>query len=389
MLTEIVRGTKEWNPSSIPFFTLLFALIAANQIKRVRVDGMALIAWAALGALLAILVSLHASTLYVMPVVFIGVSLVFIACSLTRLQAFCCVVLSLLVAGACLTPYWYGEIKNSWTNSRVVVALAREGAVSTPSLQEKIKNSLRAYRWLDGQCYFLGDDARVRQAGLIFLFLILILNAALDFRGDRALLGVLACMWIVFLCAAAQFPAIEERFRLPIVLAPVFLTICSLAFLDYTSLWGRALGGVLLLGVAVSAGSNVLMDIRHASYLFGSSRLIAVSDTIDAFEHIPYNASVCDVRRSDDYVSDRYIDEYVTHRNLRFSEACAPGTYQIAPKRIGWSGSDFLLNHEDYEQSYLFFVAPFEGPRTPPDATVIENTDVLEVLLRRGRSNGS
>jgi hypothetical protein len=145
----------------------------------------------------------------------------------------------------------------------------------------------------------------------------------------------------------------------------------------------------LLFGVAVSAWSNVLMDIRHAGYLLGPTRLAAVSDTIDAFEHIPYGALVCDVRRSDDYVSDRYIDEYVTHRNLQFSEACVPGVYQISPHFIGWSGSDFYLNHDDYEQSYLSFAPLFKGMETPADAVLIEKTDALEVFIRKGKAHGS
>lgn len=380
MIAEIVRGTKEWNPSSIPFFSLAFALLAASQIRCASFDRRAIVAWIGLGALLALLVSLHATTLYVMPIVFVLAGAAFVWRSKKRREALALPALGLLVSCACLSPYWYGEVHDGWKNSRGMLALVAQKATTSPTLVLKLINVLKSYSWLDGQFYFPTQNVFVLWAGLLFLLVIILLVFS-HFRGDHILLGMLACIWIVFLCSAAEFPAREERFRLPLAMAPLFLALSSLAFLDYTALRNRVLGGLLSLGIVLSAGSNVAMDLRHTAYVVGPTRLAAVSDSIDAFRHIPPGSVVCDSRRSDDYVSDRYLDTYVTHRGLRFSFQCRPGVYQIIPNFKAWSGSDFYLDPSGDALSYLYFPDPQTEVQRPANAREIERSDVLRVFL--------
>lgn len=348
--TDINYATRDWNPSSIPFFITAFILIASIQVERPRLTNIALGSWSALGALTAILISLHASTLYVMPVVFIAVWIAFVirspAC--LRLRAGALVFWSGCVAIACLAPYWRGQINERWRNASEIFSYAH-AASGKMMVMDKIENVMRAYGWLNGQGYFLGDSRLLHRVGLLFLIAIVPI-ALVTFRGNRVLFAMLCGTWVTYLCAASSYPPFEIYWRLPIAVAPLFLSVSSLAFINYASIWGRIMGSGLALSLFISITSNVLMDVKHSGYVIGPSRLLAVSDVINALNRIPYGASVCAANEA-----DGYIDEYMTKRQLNFSGTCTVGSYAILPKFVGEgvTGSDFSADWRDHGFSYL------------------------------------
>jgi hypothetical protein len=87
MINDVVLATRAWNPSPTIFFTLLFVILAAGQIKSRIIGCTAAVAWALLGVLLAVLVSLHGIVLYVMTVVFVIFSIIFVTRAQRRLWA--------------------------------------------------------------------------------------------------------------------------------------------------------------------------------------------------------------------------------------------------------------------------------------------------------------
>lgn len=370
MFADIVMGTKEWIPSPVPFFALLFALIAAGQIRTHSSDLPAFIAWAFLGVVFAIAWGLHASTLYVMPVFFLIIAIAYIVRAKT-IRAVLPVSLAVLAAVVCLTPYWYGEMHRDWQNTRAIIAVMRNH--SATSMPDRGKNVLRAYAWLSGQVYFVGSDKIVRMGGIAFLAMI-ILVPLWKFRGDRTLFLTLACSWILFLGAAANYPATMIHYKLLILTAPIFLAISSLAFLNYASVFERSVGAALSLGIIASCVANLRMDAMQEERTFGSARLAAVSDIADAFMSIPPGSSVCHGKGS-----WYYIDDDMTHRQFHFIEACVPGSYEIIPAFTG--ANDFVYNFQNYDLAYVERTDLVPAPPLPGGSRVIEKNAVLTVLV--------
>jgi hypothetical protein len=266
----------------------------------------------------------------------------------------------------------------------------RDGS-SLPSFKntplKKIENIIRTYAWLDGTSYFISDKILVRWEGLVFIFAVIPI-AAIRFRGDAALLAMFACVWGVFLCAASVHPPDEVHYRLLIVMAPLFLAIISLAFLDYSMPLEQIAGSLLLGGILVSMMTNITAQLRYGSYRFGSDRVVAVSDLIDAFKHIPYGASVCDGNINWNPYNkyyDRYLDEYVVRRGLQFSEICQPGYYEIVPKFVDYvdigNGPDAVTENRESYLGYLHFMPSYAGPPVPANTRLIEQTDALSLIV--------
>jgi len=386
LFTEIAEGSMAWNPSSIPFFSLLFALVSASVVQRAKLDRVALLLWGLLGFLLAILVSLHGQTLYTMPFVFIAVCVAFITRTAIRNgkayagKACALIAVSLLVAAACLTPYWYGESRTHWQNTKAIVGFPalRAEIISTP---DKMRNMLRSYRWLGTEEYFIGSNALGQVAALIFLLCIIPLSL-MTFRGDRILLSVLLSTWIMYFIAIMSQPPYDIRFRLLISAMPLFLSISCAAFLNYNTFLGRLTGCLLALGILISMACNLSEDTLFLRDRLGPSRFAAVSDVITAFRHIPQGSDVCDLRLST-ITPDRYIDEYVTRRNLQLSTQCRPGGYAIVPIFIGSAPGmagmlqDYMPDNSDYENLPIKFGGLIAGPAVPENARILEKTDAL------------
>jgi len=372
MFGEIVLGTMSWNPSSIPFFALSFVMIASEQIRKPICDRIAVISWSTLGVLLALLVSLHAVTLYVMPIVFVIVSAAFIIRASLHMKAALLIAMATAIAICCLAPYWYGELHNHWQNTQMIIASLH--AVTTVSLQEKFDNVWRSYKWLSGQDYFVGSNALIRESGVFFLAAVAVIGI-LKFRGDSVLFAGLACVWLVFLCCAANYPPGFIHYRLLIVTAPIFFAASAFAYLDYDAFRNRVLGGLLALGVLGSVLTNGSMDMKREAETFGPHRILSSSALEDAFSSIPYRARVCSAR-----AGDRIIDEYASKRNLHFSTTCIPGSYEIVPAFIG----EFFFLYRYTRADDDFFILPFEivpGPKIPADALVVKRTEAYTVIL--------
>lgn len=394
MTTDIILATRDWNPSSAPFFMLAFIVIADLQLRKTVLDRNSVYSWAGIGVILAILISLHATTLYVMPVVFAITSVVFIIRSSSRLRAMLMLAVALSSMTVSLAPYWYGEIGSHWNNSQKMLHFTlNQAAGETPAVKstslEKIKKSLLSYAWLDGEGYFVGGNFVIRLAGILMLFFIVPI-AYNVFRGNHVFLFLLSCMWGIFLFVAAFHHTEEVRYRLPLAMAPLFLTIVSLAFLDYRSLRGCVGGGLLAVGLLVSIIANARMDVLHATYVFGPSRLVAVTDIISTLKEMPDNALLCYANQSDSLLDAgwafQYIDTYVTHRRLRFTERCTAGSFMIVPKFVasygaGYGmGSDFYIDRSNYDFSYLTYVGHVSGPPLPVGSSVITQTEALRVV---------
>lgn len=372
MIVDIVLSAKEWNPSPTPFFLLLFVLIIAAQLRHRLVDRLAFPAWAALGVIVALLVSFHGTALYVIPVAFGLFSAAFIFRASSKTRAAAAVFVGWLVTFACLAPYWQGEAARHWSNTQAIFSVARESA-SHQTAYEHIEKAIRPYLQLAGECYFPGGNRWLLWGGLVFVVVILP-TALTRFRGDRALFGTSACMWALFLVAAGNYRDTDVvHYKVLILQAPIFLAAASIAYLDRSSIRDRVPGVLLAVGVFASVAANTFMDVRYATNLFGRPRLTAVSDIVEIIKEIPDSAFIC----GSPY-SYHYIDGYMTHRRLRFVDSCAPGIYAIIPSAAG--SSDFV-----YDGHYRFDVAAtlaqLSPTALPSGVRVVARTDAVALVV--------
>jgi hypothetical protein len=377
MVNDIILGTRPWNPSPVPFFFLLFLLIAGAQLRKPTFGAAGTIAWVVLGFLLAVLVSLHGTTLFTMPIVFVLISGTFLARSPSSVRAMKLIVISCLSASFFLIPYWIGEIRNHWSNTSEMIGITTL-FVGVTHFQERFINFLYSYVLLDGFHYFITPNIAIRSFGLLFLVTVIPLGL-MRFRGDRSLLTVFVYAWIVFSCLSAEYPATEERYRSIIVMAPIFLTISTLAFLDISTVYAGCFGCLLMMGIMLSMLTNIAMERAHEGYRFGPTRLPAASDIAEALENTPSGASLCD-----NNPADRYIDEYITRRSLRFSQLCDTGQYEIVPNFVSpvWSGSDPGHDWSDW-LGHLVILDPLPGPSFPAGtrARVVWRDEALRLVF--------
>ncbi|MEO0540698.1 MAG: hypothetical protein AAFZ80_07515, partial [Cyanobacteria bacterium P01_A01_bin.105] len=131
----------QWNPVPIPFFLLAFVLLYEYQFADAQPAGgngqrdrknsyKQLISWALYGVALAVLVSCHSTTLFVMPVVYFG-SVVFY---LVRRRRWLGPLVSALAAIVALAPYWYGEVLRGGANTKRILSVIRGADGESQSL---------------------------------------------------------------------------------------------------------------------------------------------------------------------------------------------------------------------------------------------------------------
>ena len=136
---NIFISNFQWNPSSIPFFFMIFTLLYDVQMKAITSWKIQISTWIGSGIVLSVLMSLHSSTLFVMPVVYAIISLNFIF-KILKEQG---INLRLALPGlgglsaiALLTPYWIGESKNHFGNTKSILraVLSASGSASESTL---------------------------------------------------------------------------------------------------------------------------------------------------------------------------------------------------------------------------------------------------------------
>ena len=215
LFADLFLNNREWNPSSIPFFMLCFVLLLTEQHRQPRLAVKAGM-WIAIGICLAILESLHGSTLLVMPVVFLGVTAFDISRRARDPRRWIAPFVSLLIMALCLTPYWAGEATRGWANSRAFVSSIFAHGSAAPTLLIRLNTVRAAWTSMSEQVFFVDGGPWLKLAGIGVLVALPIFAVLLRFRGDRRLLAIL-----VF-----HGPSISTLRRTIILIQTISITSC-------------------------------------------------------------------------------------------------------------------------------------------------------------------
>lgn len=335
---EIFISTFQWNPSPIPFFliscTLIFKYQIETKFSRLIPN---LILWLSYGFLMAILVSLHSTALFVMPVVFLS-SLGFYIYQKRRQPYKCWLsLLSIVAMSVALIPYWKGELARNFINSKqiVLVVLGTGSETDNSNLLTKLGKIVFNYFELGQQLYFPNRGILYLVVSIFFLLLVLCC-AIYHFKGNIHIKLFLVFTWLIYLYAAANFQGIFFiHYKLLFIVAPIVLTVLAIAYLDSSTIIGLIATRIIILGIVVSMGLNISWDYRYLASKYSRERLIATSDIISVFQELSPASTICEPK----YQGNRsqinpynYIDLYITKKNFNFVNSCNSKNYLIKSK---------------------------------------------------------
>jgi hypothetical protein len=317
LFVEIFINTYHWNPGPIPFFFLCFILLFKWQLEGRFSFLIQACLWTLYGIVLAMIISLHSTTLFVMPVVFIASSILFISKNRKNIQKCLLPLLSVAAAIVSLMPYWIGELRRGWGNTKGIITkiTSSSGEAGSRNILERIGKAFQTYLELGQQAYFVGFS----QWQTITLFL--------------------AFTWLIYTYAASNFwglSVIHNKFI--ILFAPILITVVALASLDLSSLFNKIAVALLSVFIFSSIALNLNFDTQLFLAKYGTERAIATTDIVEIFEQIPNKSTVCDLKAKKDWqlfniaYAYKYLDKYMSKRNLEFVKDCQPGNYVLQPK---------------------------------------------------------
>lgn len=322
---DILLSNVEWNPSSIPFFFLGTMLLFALQMSARRLRTQTAL-WIASGAVLAILMSLHSTTLFVMPVAFILTGAWFVW---QHRRQWYWPLVGLAVAILMLAPYWKGEMRTGWQNTRAIVATVQENQQTPHTLLERADRAVFNFVELGPLAYF-PFHADADDAAVVFLLLGVVV-CVLRLRGNTTVLGFFAITLLVYSAVASNFwGTYFYHYKILFSFAPIVFTVWALSTLVLRRPGHAVVGIVLVFGMLLSMVENGSLDLRYAQAKYGENRLMTVNDTLAALRTMPMNATLC-VRR-DELQAFSYLDTQMTRRKVQLTERCTFGSYQILPR---------------------------------------------------------
>ncbi len=335
---EIFISTFQWNPSPIPFFLISCTLIFKYQIES-RFSNLRsnIILWLLYGFFMAILVSLHSTALFVMPVVFIASLGFYIYKQHRKLNKCWLSGISIIAVIIALIPYWKGELSRNFINSKqiisVVLGSSNEG--SSTNIITKLSKIVINYFELGQQLYFPNQGILYSIISAVFLLLILSFAIA-GFNGNINIKLFLIFTWLIYLYAAANFEGtFFIHYKLLFIFAPIILGILAIAYLDYSKQINLIASGVIIAGIFFSICINLGWDYRYLASKYSSERLVATSDLISSFQELPQESTICEPKHQGNRTKINqynYIDRYITKKNFNFVANCSSGDYLLQAK---------------------------------------------------------
>ncbi|MGB3672261.1 MAG: hypothetical protein WA783_16735 [Phormidesmis sp.] len=393
---NIFISNFQWNPSSIPFFFMGFTLLYDVQMKAIASWKVQILTWIGSGIVLSILMSLHSSTLFVMPVVYAIISLNFIF-KILREQGInlrmTLPALGGLSAVVALTPYWIGESKNHFGNTKSIlraVLLASESASGSTlgddkktfflsNIVERLGNAALHILNVVRQVYFWNESVLYLVISLVAIALIFA-AALVKFKGNRTIWLLWLSTWALLLLAAASLAPGETIFyyRLLVTTAPIVLTAVALAYIELSGPKATAYFLAIAAFVALSCINNLYYDAQFMAAKYGPHRVMNTQEVAQIMEQLPTGANICDpriARKRSTINQYRYIDIYLAHKQIKAVSECQAGSYVIHPKRILDLSGNFL-NAGNYQDTYFIKTDTSSAMKLWPTLKTIENLEI-------------
>jgi hypothetical protein len=345
---EIFISTFQWNPSPIPFFLMSFILIYKTQLEsKFFQKSTEIILWILYGIDLAILVSLHSTTMFVMPLIFIASLIFFAYKNCYDFQKLFLSSFSFIFALIALLPYWQGEINRNFSNSKQIIMtiFASKNEVTHFSIWQRLSSVIFNYFELGQQAYFVGNSWIYILVSIIFLSLVLYFGIA-KFQGNNIIFILFGFTWLLYLYAASNFQGtFFIHYKLLFLLSPLIFTVITLAYLDYSKTLNIVISIIVIFGIIFSCWSNLSLDYRYLLSKYGSDRLISTTDVVNILNQVPKQSTICEPNYSKSRTIRNpynYIDMYITKRQLKIVNDCFANNYILHTKYKMIQSMDYL-----------------------------------------------
>jgi hypothetical protein len=348
--TDIFFAGFVWNPNSVAFFWMLlivlFDLLLENKLKKFWKFGL----WFAQGVILGILISLHSSALFIIPIVFLVN--VLIAFRRFRNFDFLSFIPGFILI---LFPYISSEINNNFKNTYAIWDTVFNQTKEPHSVVEKLNHLFDPVIALANNVYFPLTNMPI----VCFLLVLgVIIFGSLYYRGRRFYFFNFWLILVLFILASNSYwGPLHKHYMVLIWPIPLFFFI-SLFFVKHQSKVGKsisvfflALGGLFFVQQNLEGISNIIAN------KFSDKRVVNVSDMKVILSQIPKGASVC---TSAYYNSLKYL-QFANEgfENTIFQENCnEKSQYEIVEK---YKTNDFapaIKNQYDTTNKKVFYTGP-------------------------------
>ena len=342
LFRNIVMSTGDslgGNPVSIPFFLLCLVLLYNYQLQGKLSSKLEILSWIGYGFVIAIITNLHFSSLYVISAVSILSIIYYIFQNPKRKKQWVLPGLSILTSLITLTPYWVGELGRNWVNTQRIIQLVFDSSTEedhSVSVLQRFQAIFSGYIDLGKDVYFIGNSDKSVLISLVFLLLILVIGIY-KFRGNKTIFYSLLITWGVFLLAYSSTD-LEKTYnpvfyKILIYLAPIFLTMSSLAYLDFSKKLEKILIGFIIACITISLVINLKYFGNYINSRGGMPRVQNTSDISKALEIIPPQSTVCHPQeRYKNIRNQEYINQYINQQPLTFVAKCESNFYLLYPK---------------------------------------------------------
>jgi hypothetical protein len=238
---EIFISNFQWNPSPIPFFLLAFTLLYYLQIEGKFSFLIQVILWFSYGVVLAILISLHSSTLFVMPIVFVLSCSIFIYKKVIKRKLYSLIslpIISVLSAITALLPYWIGEFGRGFQNTKSIIKSVMTASSSSNnsllmSFGKRLSNLFLNYYKLFQEVYLWNSSWIYLLISVVFISVVTYLGIT-KFKGNKSIWCIWCSTWLIYIYAASNLDSEKTVFhyKLLILFAPIVFTITSCAYVN-------------------------------------------------------------------------------------------------------------------------------------------------------------
>lgn len=324
-LTAIGWAGMEWVPYFIPLLVLLDLMILTRLLEHGR-DARAPL-WAVAGLVSGVLLAMHSTAMFVVPV-FFGLFCLYHGFKHRRWLG---IALAWTMLAVTLVPYLIGEAGRGFANTRAILHTILDTPGST--VVARISRTLRLSGYAESQGLLSANSATMPVLIAVLVVLTVLCMWTL-WKTNRHMVGLLGSLTLLFLVIGSSYGGpMMPQYVLLLYCIPILGLIGGL-FLTGRGGARRTLAAVCLVGVVGAIGVNVDKDVRFVqSKNSPATSSPSVAQQKQALAQVPAGATICvsNLYHTTSLVF-QYLDANTTSLHHRFTGGCGAGDYELVPK---------------------------------------------------------
>lgn len=328
---DILLNNREWNPNSIPFFLLAFILTLSGILDNTKNKVKSFLLWALSGFLMAILMSLHSTTLFIIPILYV----LFISYFLFRERDFFKPIIGFISFTITMIPYWVGEFKTGWINSKLILQTVFKSSTEPHTAIERLDRAFFNYLEMGSLAYFMNNI--LTYGGLFFLGAVAIF-ALLTFKGKKNIWVLYLLSMAIYSYAASNYwGTLHMHYKTIIWFAPIVFTAISFDYLNnlkFQKVKQISLSIFIIFFVCISIWSNFDASSLYLKEKIGKDRVLNTYDITFYLKKLPINSTLCITEG--DMMAYQYLIKYEVKANINLVNQvnCQNGNYQFYQKAL-------------------------------------------------------